>query len=62
MTYREKLSESEHKAYYQNIATKILREITSLRASVGLSPNTPRRKIWELLQKAGCEQGGMCSY
>lgn len=57
MTYREKLSESEHKAYYQNIATKILREMTSLRASVGLAPNTPRRKVWELLQKAGCEQG-----
>ncbi len=52
MTYREKLSESEHKAHYQNIATKILREMTALRSSVETSPNTPRRWVWELLQNA----------
>lgn len=52
MTYRDKLSESEHKAHYQNIATKILREMTALRASVETSPNTPRRWVWELLQNA----------
>lgn len=52
MTYRDKFSASEHKAHYQNIATKVLREMTSLRASVETSPNTPRRWIWELLQNA----------
>lgn len=52
MTYRDKLTQSEHKAHYQNIATKILREMSSLRASVETSPNTPRRWIWELLQNA----------
>lgn len=58
MTYREKLSESEHKAHYQNIATKILREMTALRASVDTSPNTPRRWVWELLQNAKDVNGG----
>lgn len=52
MTYRDKFSASEHKAHYQNIATKVLREMTTLRASVETSPNTPRRWIWELLQNA----------
>lgn len=52
MTYREKFSASQHKAHYQNIATKVLREMTALRASVESSPNTPRRWVWELLQNA----------
>ncbi|MCF0055343.1 sacsin N-terminal ATP-binding-like domain-containing protein [Dyadobacter sp. CY356] len=52
MTYRDKFSASEHKAHYQNIATKVLREMTALRASVDTSPNTPRRWVWELLQNA----------
>jgi hypothetical protein len=52
MTYRDKFSASEHKAHYQNIATKVLREMTSLRASVETSPSTPRRWVWELLQNA----------
>jgi len=52
MTYRDKFNASQHKAHYQNIATKVLREMTALRASVETSPNTPRRWVWELLQNA----------
>ncbi|MNK11799.1 hypothetical protein D3C87_298470 [compost metagenome] len=52
MSYRDKFSASQDKAHYQNIATKVLREMTVLRASVETSPNTPRRWVWELLQNA----------
>lgn len=52
MTYRDKFNASQNKAHYQNIATKILREMTALRASVETSLNTPRRWVWELLQNA----------
>lgn len=58
MTYRDKISQSEQKAHSHGIATKILREMTTLRASVGTSPNTPRRWVWELLQNAKDVNGG----
>lgn len=52
MTYKEKFEASENRAHYQNIATKILREMTSLRSLVENSPIAPRRWIWELIQNA----------
>ncbi|KAB8155984.1 hypothetical protein EZY14_001860 [Kordia sp. TARA_039_SRF] len=52
MTYKEKFEASEHRAHYKNIATKILREMTSLRSLVENSPTAPRRWIWELIQNA----------
>lgn len=52
MTYKEKFEESENRAHYKNIATKILREMTLLRSLVENSPIAPRRWIWELIQNA----------
>ncbi|MFW5872013.1 MAG: sacsin N-terminal ATP-binding-like domain-containing protein [bacterium] len=52
MTYKEKFEASEYRAHYKNIATKILREMTSLRSLVENSPIAPRRWIWELIQNA----------
>lgn len=52
MTYKEKFEASEYRAHYQNIATKILREMSSLRSLVENSPIAPRRWIWELIQNA----------
>lgn len=52
MTYKSKFEASEHRAHYQNIATKILREMSDLRSLVESSPIAPRRWIWELIQNA----------
>jgi DNA-directed RNA polymerase subunit F len=52
MTYKEKFEASEHRAHYQNIATKILREMNDLRSKAQDSPLVPRRWIWELIQNA----------
>ena len=52
MTYKEKFEASENRAHYKNIATKILREMTTLRSLVENSPIAPRRWIWELIQNA----------
>src|SRR5580692_9367637 len=52
MTYREKFLASEERAHYQNIATKILREMNQLRSQVESSPTAPKRWIWELIQNA----------
>ncbi|MBN1970394.1 MAG: hypothetical protein JW870_13585 [Candidatus Delongbacteria bacterium] len=52
MTYKEKFEAAENRAHYQNIATKILREMTNLRSLVENSPIAPRRWVWELIQNA----------
>lgn len=52
MTYKEKFAASQDKAHYHNIATKILRDLTDLRAKVENSPTAPRRWVWELIQNA----------
>lgn len=52
MTYKEKFEASEYRAHYQNIATKILMEMSDLRSLVENSPIAPRRWIWELIQNA----------
>ncbi len=52
MTYKEKFEASEHRAHYQNIATKILREMNDLRSKAQDSPLVPRRWVWELIQNA----------
>jgi hypothetical protein len=52
MTYKAKFEASEHRAHYQNIATKILREMSILRSLVESSPIAPRRWVWELIQNA----------
>lgn len=52
MTYREKFEASQHRAHYQNIATKILREMATLRSRVDNSNSVPRRWVWELIQNA----------
>lgn len=52
MTYKSKFEASEHRAHYQNIATKILREMSVLRSLVESSPIAPRRWVWELIQNA----------
>lgn len=51
-TYKEKFEASENRAHYQNIATKILREMTNLRSLVENSSIAPRRWVWELIQNA----------
>jgi hypothetical protein len=51
-TYKGRFEDSEQKAHTQNIATKILRELTALRASVESSPTARKRWVWELLQNA----------
>lgn len=52
MSYKSKFEASEHRAHYQNIATKILREMSELRSQVENSPTAPRRWVWELMQNA----------
>jgi hypothetical protein len=52
MTYKERFAASEERAHYQNIATKILREMTELRSRVESSPISAKRWIWELIQNA----------
>lgn len=52
MTYKSKFEASEHRAHYQNIATKILKEMSVLRSLVENSPIAPRRWVWELIQNA----------
>lgn len=52
MTYKEKFQASEQRAHYQNIATKILRDMSDLRSKVQDSPTAPRRWVWELIQNA----------
>jgi hypothetical protein len=52
MTYRERFAASEERAHYQNIATKILREMSELRSRVESSPTASKRWIWELIQNA----------
>jgi hypothetical protein len=42
MDYDEQFDESEKDAHRQNIATKILREMSDLRAQVQNNPNAPR--------------------
>ncbi len=51
-TYKQKFEESEHRAHYQNIATKILRDMNDLRSKAQDSVTVPRRWIWELIQNA----------
>lgn len=51
-TYKERFEDSEQKAHTQNIATKILRELSALRASVEASSTARKRWVWELLQNA----------
>lgn len=51
-TYKQKFEESEHRAHYQNIATKILRDMNDLRSKAQDSATVPRRWIWELIQNA----------
>lgn len=51
-TYKDKFRGSIDKAHYKNIATKILRDMDSLRSSVGNSKSVARRWIWELIQNA----------
>jgi hypothetical protein len=52
MTYRERFAASQEKAHSQNIATKILREMSVLRSLVESSPTASKRWIWELIQNA----------
>jgi hypothetical protein len=52
MTYKERFTASEQKAHNQNIATKILRELSELRSCVEASPTAPKRWVWELIQNA----------
>lgn len=52
MTYKERFAASEERAHYQNIATKILREMSDLRSRVDSSPTASKRWVWELIQNA----------
>lgn len=52
MSYKERFQASANRAHYQNIATKILREMSSLRSMVENSQSAPRRWVWELIQNA----------
>ena len=52
VTYKDKFKGSIDKAHYKNIATKILRDMDSLRSSVGNTKSVARRWIWELIQNA----------
>lgn len=52
MTYKERFAASEERARYQNIATKILREMSELRSRVESSSTASKRWIWELIQNA----------
>lgn len=52
MTYRQKFDDSQQRAHHQNIATKILRDMSDLRGKAEESKTAPRRWIWELIQNA----------
>jgi hypothetical protein len=52
VTYKDKFKGSIDKAHYKNVATKILRDMDSLRSSVGNSKSVARRWVWELIQNA----------
>jgi hypothetical protein len=52
MSYKEKLNASQAEAHNQNIATKILRDLTKLRATIEEDTSNSRRWIWELVQNA----------
>src|SRR5690349_16387369 len=52
MTYKEKFDDSQQRAHHQNIATKILRDMSDLRGRAEESKTAPRRWIWELIQNA----------
>jgi hypothetical protein len=52
VSYRQKFSDSSHKAHTRFIATKIYQDMEKHRASVETSPTTSRRWVWELIQNA----------
>ena len=52
MSFRSQFSASQDKAHNRNIATKIHEDLSKLRAGVDVSPTTPKRWIWELIQNA----------
>ncbi|UPT69025.1 MAG: hypothetical protein M0D57_10570 [Sphingobacteriales bacterium JAD_PAG50586_3] len=52
MTYKDKFRQSENRAHSKIIATKIIRDMNELRASVESSSTAPRRWVWELIQNA----------
>jgi hypothetical protein len=52
VSFKSQFSASQEKAHNRNIATKILEELSKLRAGVDASPTTPKRWIWELIQNA----------
>jgi hypothetical protein len=52
VSFRSQFSASQEKAHNRNIATKIHEELSKLRAGVDLSPTTPKRWVWELIQNA----------
>jgi len=52
VTFKSQFSASQDKAHNRNIATKIHEEMAKLRAGVDVSPTTPRRWVWELIQNA----------
>lgn len=52
VSFKSQFSASQDKAHNRNIATKIHKETTKLRAGVDASPTTPRRWVWELVQNA----------
>lgn len=51
-SYKQKFSDSSHKAHTRFIATKIYQDMEKHRASVETSPTTSRRWVWELIQNA----------
>jgi hypothetical protein len=52
VSFRSQFSASQDKAHNRNIATKIYEELSKLRAGVDVSPTTPKRWVWELIQNA----------
>jgi len=52
VSFRSQFSASQDKAHNRNIATKIYEDLSKLRAAVDVSPTTPKRWIWELIQNA----------
>ncbi|PPK87867.1 hypothetical protein CLV84_0821 [Neolewinella xylanilytica] len=52
MSYKEKLNASQASAHNQNIATKILRDLSTLRSTIDENTSNARRWIWELVQNA----------
>jgi hypothetical protein len=52
VSFRSQFSASQDKAHNRNIATRIYEELSKLRAGVDVSPTTPKRWVWELIQNA----------